>query len=184
MAAIPAPTRRPRVVLGLVALVVLALWLANESAPWWRPFWQVMTAPAPRHLAVPVAGVRPAMLVDTWGAPRGEGRSHRGIDIFARRGTPVVTPVPGIVIGIGQDRLGGNVVRVLGPGRQVHYFAHLEAFADIAPRQWLRPGDIVGFVGDTGNARGTPPHLHYGLYAFGGAINPFPLLRARPVETP
>lgn len=175
--------RRSRRALAAIALAVLATWIVAESAPHWRPYWDVLTAPAPRHLPVPVAGVRPQALVDTWGAPRPGRREHRGIDIFARRGTPVVSPVPGIVIGIAQDRLGGNTVRILGPGRQVHYFAHLEAFADIRRRQWVRPGDIVGFVGNTGNARGTPPHLHYALYARRGAINPFPLLRALPGGT-
>lgn len=175
--------RRSRRALAAIALAVLATWIVAESAPHWRPYWDVLTAPAPRHLPVPVAGVRPQALVDTWGAPRPGRREHRGIDIFARRGTPVVSPVPGIVIGIAQDRLGGHTVRILGPGRQVHSFAHLEAFADIRRRQWVRPGDIVGFVGNTGNARGTPPHLHYGLYARRGAINPFPLLRALPGGT-
>ena len=175
--------RRARRALALIALLLLGAWAVTESTPHWKPWWQVLTAPAPLHLPVPVAGVRPHALVDTWGAPRPGGREHRGIDIFARLGTPVITPVPGIVIGIGQDRLGGNVVRILGPGRQVHYFAHLDKFADIRLRQWLKPGDIVGFVGNTGNARGTPPHLHYGVYAARGAINPFPLLRAFPGGT-
>ena len=176
--------RRSRRAVAAISLLLLGAWAITESAPHWRPYWEVLTAPAPAHLAVPVAGVRPQALVDTWGAPRPGGREHRGIDIFAQRGTPVITPVPGLVLGIGEDHLGGNVVRVLGPGRQVHYFAHLDGFAAIRPREWVKPGDILGFVGTTGNARGTPPHLHYGLYAPRGAINPFPLLRAFPGGTP
>ena len=160
-----------------LALAAALAWTAVESAPAWRPYWHVMTAPAPERLAVPVAGVAPSRLVDTFGAPRGRDRTHKGIDIFARRGTPVVSPVTGIVVGIGQDRLGGNVVRVLGPGRQVHYFAHLDDFGPIERRQLVRPGQVLGYVGTTGNARGTPPHLHYGIHARGGALNPFPLLR-------
>jgi murein DD-endopeptidase MepM/ murein hydrolase activator NlpD len=66
----------------------------------------------------------------------------------------------------------------LGPGRRVHYFAHLDAFSDVRPRDWVTPGAILGYVGTTGNARGTPPHLHYGLYGMGRAINPYPLLKA------
>jgi murein DD-endopeptidase MepM/ murein hydrolase activator NlpD len=72
--------------------------------------------------------------------------------------------------------LGGNVVWIFGPGGQRHYYAHLERFADLRPGDLVMPGDIVGYVGNTGNARGTPPHLHYGIYA-SRAVNPFPLLQ-------
>jgi murein DD-endopeptidase MepM/ murein hydrolase activator NlpD len=69
------------------------------------------------------------------------------------------------------------VVWVLGPGGQRHYYAHLDRYADIVTGQRVRPGTILGYVGTTGNAAGTPPHLHYGIYEAGGAINPYPLLR-------
>ena len=132
-------------------------------------------------LPVPVRGVAPPALADTWGAARSGGRRHRGIDIFAERGTPVVAPVDGFVLDVGHDRLGGNVVKLLGPGLQVHYFAHLDRFGDLSERGLIRKGDIVGYVGDTGNARGTPPHLHYGIYVLPGrAVNPYPLLVAKP----
>lgn len=173
--------RRSLVVLAVVAI---SAWAIHESAPVWRPYVELAAAEAPDSLPVPVKGVAPKALVDTWGAPRSGGREHKGIDIFARRGTPVVSPVRGLVLGLGEDRLGGNVVRVLGPGRQVHYFAHLERFGAVGARQWVKPGDVIGYVGDTGNARGTAPHLHYGIYAPGGAINPFPLLRPVATQTP
>jgi murein DD-endopeptidase MepM/ murein hydrolase activator NlpD len=129
---------------------------------------------------VPVEGVSPSDLADTWGAPRSGGRSHRGIDIFARRGTPVVSPVDGLVLDVGRDRLGGNVVKVLGPGLQVHYFAHLDRFGPLDERGPIRRGDVVGFVGDSGNAQGTPPHLHYGIYVLPGrAVDPYPVLGGR-----
>jgi murein DD-endopeptidase MepM/ murein hydrolase activator NlpD len=68
----------------------------------------------------------------------------------------------------------------MGPGRQNHYYAHLSRFGAFEVGDRVSAGDIVGYVGDTGNARGTPPHLHYGVYRFGGAaINPFPLLAAK-----
>jgi murein DD-endopeptidase MepM/ murein hydrolase activator NlpD len=141
---------------------------------------RLMFAPAPTALPVPVDGVAPRTLADTWGAARSGGRRHAGIDIFARRGTPVVSPVEGIVLEVGRNRLGGNVVKVLGPGLQVHYFAHLDRFAAIERGQHVAAGDVLGYVGDTGNARGTTPHLHYGLYTPGaGAVNPFPLLARR-----
>lgn len=166
-----------RRVLAGIALLLIAAWGVEHSRPAWQPYWDLMRAPAPARLDVPVAGIRPTALVDTWGASRSGGRRHEGIDIFAPRGTPVTSPVQGMVLGLGQDRLGGNVVRVLGPGRQVHYFAHLDGFGPGLPRRWVRQGDVLGYVGTTGNARGTPPHLHYGIYAAGGAINPLPLLR-------
>ena len=127
---------------------------------------------------MPVLGVAPRAIYDSWHAPRGGGRKHEGIDIFARRGTPVVSPVAGIVTSVGHDRLGGNIVRVMGPGRQVHYFAHLDRVAPIRRWDLVNAGDVLGYVGNTGNARGGSPHLHYGIYtAASGAINPYPLLR-------
>ena len=89
----------------------------------------------------------------------------------------------GIVARIGENSLGGTVVWVLGPGGDRHYYAHLNSVADIKTGQRIVPGDVLGTVGTTGNARGTPPHLHYGVYRrVYGAINPFPLLMDRPVR--
>ncbi|HYE36597.1 M23 family metallopeptidase [Methylocaldum sp.] len=131
----------------------------------------------PVTLPVPVAGVRPRDLQDTWGALRGGGRTHKGIDIFAPKGTPVYSTTRGIVVRTGQNRLGGNVVWALGPGRHVHYYAHFERIASIRAGDIVQPGDLLGYVGNTGNARTTPCHLHYGIYLpWGGAINPYPLL--------
>ncbi len=138
---------------------------------------------APVSLPVPVQGVAPRRLADTWGAARSGGRTHQGIDIFAKRGTPVLAATEGVVTRIGENTLGGQVVWVMGPGRQMHYYAHLDGYADIRRGQLVAPGDVLGFVGNTGNAKGTPPHLHYGIYAGGGALNPYPLLIA-PSVTP
>lgn len=145
---------------------------------------RLMTSPAPSHVRVPVQGVPVKALTDSWGARRSGGRSHRGIDIFAPRGTPVVANTRGLVIGVGQNRLGGNFVRMMGPGRQVHYFAHLDAFGRFRPGDVVEAGDVLGYVGTTGNARGTSPHLHYGIYTLPGqAINPYPILRgSRPAS--
>jgi murein DD-endopeptidase MepM/ murein hydrolase activator NlpD len=142
--------------------------------------------PKPQALPVPVEGVRQRALRDTWGGARSEGRKHEGIDIFAKRGTPVVSSTEGIVSQVGTNRLGGLVVWVLGPGGQRHYYAHLDGYADVEPGMRIEAGRVLGFVGDTGNAKGTPPHLHYGIYDTGGAINPYPLLKADPalIEAP
>ncbi len=126
---------------------------------------------------VPVAGVAPAALTDTWGGARSGGRSHEGIDIFAARGTPVVSATEGIVAKVGTNNLGGNVVWVQGPGREAHYYAHLEApQPGLASGDRVAPGDTLGTVGTSGNAAGTPPHLHYGIYTASGATNPYPRL--------
>lgn len=169
----------------LVVAAVAALLLAGYQylAPaLQRAFYMarltMMTKPA--FLPVPVDGVAARGLRDTWGGARGEGRKHEGIDIFARRGTPVRAATEGIVVDVGVNRLGGQVVWVLGPGGQRHYYAHLERYGDIEDGERIAAGRVLGYVGTTGNAQGTPPHLHYGIYGLGGAINPYPLLVATP----
>jgi murein DD-endopeptidase MepM/ murein hydrolase activator NlpD len=154
----------------LLALVLLAL-------PPVRYACVLALQPRPTRLPMPVSGVDPRFLADTWHAPRSGGRRHEGIDIFAPRGTAVSSPVDGLVLGVGRNSLGGQVVRVLGPGRQVHYFAHLSRFGPVHAGLRVQRGQVLGYVGTTGNAAGTPPHLHYGIYNLpGGAIDPFPEL--------
>jgi murein DD-endopeptidase MepM/ murein hydrolase activator NlpD len=138
---------------------------------------QLATMPAPIGMAVPVQDVRISALRDTWHAKRDGGRRrHEGIDIFAPRGTPVRATAEGIVTRVGSTSLGGKVVWTLGPGGQRHYYAHLDRYASVNTGQRIHAGTILGYVGNTGNARGTPAHLHYGIYTPTGAINPFPLL--------
>jgi len=132
---------------------------------------------APAHLPVPVAGVTPGQLADTWGGPRSGGRRHEGIDIFAPLGTPVLSSTVGVVSKVGENQLGGQVVRVLGPGREWHYYAHLDRFGRFQPGDVVLVGDTLGYVGTTGNAVGTPPHLHYGIYNMPWEPeNPYPRL--------
>ena len=138
-------------------------------------YGRLMSAPVPVSLPNPLPG-RP--LTDTWGGARSGGRTHEGIDIFAVRGTPILSTTEGVVLNVGPNNLGGRTVMVLGPGGQRHYYAHLEKYPDLERGDWVDAGDVVGYVGDSGNAKGTPPHLHYGIYTAGGAINPYPLLRA------
>lgn len=116
-------------------------------------------------------------LTDTWGGARSQGRTHEGIDIFAPRGTPIQATTQGIVSKVGENTLGGRVVVIIGPGGAAHYYAHLEDYADISPNDWVNSGDIIGYVGDSGNAKGTPTHVHYGIYINGSAVNPYPLLQ-------
>jgi murein DD-endopeptidase MepM/ murein hydrolase activator NlpD len=87
---------------------------------------------------------------------------HKGIDIFAPAGRPVVSGVPGVVVFRGQLRLGGKVVAVLGPKWRIHYFAHLQD-SNVRPLEFVARGEKVGSVGTTGNAAGKAPHLHYAI---------------------
>jgi murein DD-endopeptidase MepM/ murein hydrolase activator NlpD len=135
--------------------------------------------PKPSTLPVPVDGVDARALDDTWGAARGVGRKHEGIDIFAERGTRVLSSTEGIVANVGTNGLGGLVVWVVGPGGQRHYYAHLERHANVEAGLRIAAGRVLGYVGNTGNAKNTPPHLHYGIYDVDGAINPYPLLHPR-----
>ena len=85
----------------------------------------------------------------------------------------------GIVTAVRERGLGGRQVWVRGPGNESHYYAHLEDWAPgLAPGDLVEAGTVLGSVGDSGNARGTPPHLHYGIYGRGGAVDPLPRLRA------
>jgi peptidoglycan LD-endopeptidase LytH len=172
-----------RLLRALVLLAVLAV-LFLLLRPWLRQTVRavrLMYEPPPTPqtpLPVPVEGVEPGALVDTWGGARSEGRRHEGIDIFAPRGTQVLSATHGVVLYRGWNRLGGKTFTVLGPGGYRHYYAHLDEYDAPENGDWVEQGEVLGYVGTTGNAAGTPPHLHYGIYAPGtGAIDPYPLLR-------
>ena len=131
------------------------------------------------ELVNPIAGVDIRSIVDSWEAPRPDGRVHEGIDIFSPRGTPVYSATRGYVVYVGTNPLGGNVVFVLGAGGVTYYYAHLDEFAaDIAFGNEVSTSTLLGFVGNTGNATQTPPHLHFGMYR-NGAHNPYNLLVGR-----
>jgi murein DD-endopeptidase MepM/ murein hydrolase activator NlpD len=167
-----------RIFFTLLMLLGFLLGIALVVVPYPKAVFLLITTDAPSALPIPVQGVSRKAIVDSWGNPRNGGRKHKGIDIFAKRGTPVLAPVSGLVIGMGRNRLGGNNVRLLGPGLQLHYFAHLGRFGSVKVYDLVRRGDVIGYVGDTGNAKGGPTHLHYGIYTRKGAINPYPLLVA------
>lgn len=132
------------------------------------------------QLAFPVAGHDMRAAQSLWGVDRDGGRrSHEGIDIFARRGTPVVATSAGVVNRVNVTNLGGKVVWVRDPVRNANlYFAHLDS-QHVSNGDRVQVGDTIGFVGNTGNARTTPPHLHFGVYRRGeGAVNPAPFISA------
>jgi murein DD-endopeptidase MepM/ murein hydrolase activator NlpD len=137
---------------------------------------QLLAQTPDETIAVPVKGIRPSQIADTWHAPRRGGRQHKGQDIFAKRGTPVTSATDGVVIRVGENNLGGNTVSILGAGGRVYYYAHLDGYAeDLNIGDPVSPESVIGYVGTTGNADGTPPHLHFGVYTMSGAINPIGL---------
>ncbi len=182
-----------KVILRLVGLALLLLFLV-WSYPYLKNLVRVVKLyrqPPPTSLPVPVEGVGSSDLTDTWGAARSEGRRHEGIDIFAPRRTPIHSTTQGVVVSKGWNRLGGRTVTVFGPAGWRHYYAHLDEWETPAVGDWVEVGTVLGYVGDSGNARGTPTHLHYGIYAGGEARDPYPLLagpshheRATPVRRP
>lgn len=166
--------------------LVLAVLLLGGAWGWQQPFakiaregWRLSRLPAPQAIAVPVQGIRARQIAATFGAPRGRDRTHQGVDIFATRGTPVQAATDGVVLSVRDSGLGGKQVWVIGPGGQRHYYAHLDGWAaGLARGDIVQAGQVLGIVGDTGNAKGTPPHLHYGIYAGKGALDPLPLMHA------
>jgi murein DD-endopeptidase MepM/ murein hydrolase activator NlpD len=130
-------------------------------------------------LHFPVQGRTATSVKSVFGDSRDGGRrDHHGIDIFAPRNTPVLAADDGFVTWVGANNLGGNVVWIWNPTRaQNHYYAHLARQA-VATGQKVSAGDVVGYVGNTGNARTTPPHLHFGIYSRGeGPIDPLPFVQ-------
>jgi len=146
---------------------------------------------APSGLVVPVAGVRPERLRDTYSQARAGGaRVHDAIDIMAPRGTPVLTAADGVVERLFFSRGGGGIsAYVRSPDRRwIYYYAHLDGYAPgISEGRRLRRGDPIGTVGSTGNANPAAPHLHFAIHLMGPAdrwhqgtpVNPYPLLAGR-----
>ncbi len=115
---------------------------------------------------------------DTWGAAREGGRTHEGTDIFAPEDSPVYAVDDGKVSGASSE-IGGLVVHLDTADGTRYYYAHLSGFANAPWPRNVKAGDLIGYVGHTGNAAHTQPHLHFGIYpAGGGAVNPFEALSA------
>jgi murein DD-endopeptidase MepM/ murein hydrolase activator NlpD len=137
-------------------------------------------------LTFPVDGADSRSVQSFFGDPRDTGgREHHGVDIFAARGTPALAAADGWVRTVGLDNLGGNVVWIWAPDRgQSHYYAHLDEQL-VSEGRRVNAGDPIGRVGNTGNARGTSPHLHFGIYDRGdGPVDPFPFINNRTAMPP
>jgi murein DD-endopeptidase MepM/ murein hydrolase activator NlpD len=139
------------------------------------------------NLIIPVEGARPNELRDTFNAPRSGGRLHRAIDIMAPRGTPVLAATDGEILRLSRNKAGGNTIYQMSEDKKlVFYYAHLDSYADeLASGDYARQGDVIGYVGDTGNAGAGNCHLHFSIWAVtdpkkywqGDNINPYPLLQ-------
>lgn len=129
-------------------------------------------------LHMPVVGITPRHLSDSWGNPRDGGRRrHKGIDIFAPKGTPVVAVQDGVITYIGEQSKGGLCLWLSTESGASFYYAHLDRWAaGLYEGMEVRSGDLLGYVGNTGNARTTPPHLHFQVSENDKTVNPYPIL--------
>lgn len=142
------------------------------------------------NLIIPVAGVRPEQLVDTYADARSEGRTHDAIDIAAPAETPVLAATDGKILKLFQSDRGGTTIYQLSSNQElIFYYAHLSHYADgLTEGSIVKQGEVIAYVGDTGNAGAGNYHLHFSIalvtdpkrYWEGTNINPYPLLQNRP----
>lgn len=138
-------------------------------------------------LMIPVSGIGPQQLRDNYSEARSEGRVHNAIDIMAAPGTPVLAASDGIIRRIFYSERGGNTLYQFNSyGNLVFYYAHLQRYADgVVEGKAVKRGEVIGYVGDTGNAGAGNYHLHFAIWVVsdpkkfyqGDNINPYPLLR-------
>lgn len=131
----------------------------------------------------PVSGGGNKNIQSFWADPRDAGsRSHEGVDIFADRGTPVVAVTDGMIASAGERGLGGKQVWLRdGLFGKTIYYAHLDSIA-VSEGEKVKVGDTLGFVGNTGNAKTTAPHLHFGIYKSKGAVNPLSFIKKTEIQ--
>jgi murein DD-endopeptidase MepM/ murein hydrolase activator NlpD len=144
--------------------------------------------PRTESLLLPVAGVTARQLIDNFNEMRGKLR-HEAIDIMAPRGTPVLAVDDGRIVKLFKSVPGGLTIYQFDPGeRFAYYYAHLESYAaEAVEGKQLKRGEVIGYVGSTGNANPAAPHLHFAIFQLGPekrwwqgtAINPYPLLTER-----
>lgn len=143
-------------------------------------------APGPSGLLVPVAGISASMLSNTFQDARGSDRVHEALDIMAPRGTPVLAVADGHVEKLFDSKQGGLTLYQFEPGGTfAYYYAHLDRYAPgVVEGKPLRRGEVIGYVGSTGNADVAAPHLHFAVFVLGPEkqwwkgtpVNPYPLL--------
>lgn len=137
-------------------------------------------------LLIPVAGVKPTQLQDTYSQPRGAERMHEALDILAPIGTPVYAVADGKIAKLFTSKPGGLTIYEFDPGEKFsYYYAHLDRYAaDLKEGQQVKRGELIGYVGTSGNADPAAPHLHFAMFELGPEknwwqgkpVNPYPLL--------
>jgi murein DD-endopeptidase MepM/ murein hydrolase activator NlpD len=138
------------------------------------------------RLAVPVQGIERKALRDNYNESRSGGRTHEALDIMSPRGTPVIAADDGTIAKLFTSKAGGLTIYQFDPTNSFsYYYAHLDHYADgIAEGQQVKRGQLIGYVGSTGNAAPDAPHLHFGIFKLGPehqwwkgeALNPYPIL--------
>lgn len=161
----------------------------QAPAPAATPAPSGLAVPAAGDLLVPVQGKAATELVDTFTDARSEGRAHDAIDIMAAAGTPVLAVADGRVEKLFTSDRGGLTLYQFEPsGQFAYYYAHLQRYADgLAEQQAIKRGQVIGYVGATGNASPDAPHLHFAVFVLGPerhwwegtAVNPYPLLTGK-----
>lgn len=132
--------------------------------------------PAVSGMVCPVG--QPNGFIDSWGFPRSGGRTHQGVDMFAPYGTPLFAVAEGVIYRVYNNPLGGLSINLIDTKGNMYFYTHLSS-ASAVTGQRVRAGDTIGAVGTSGNAAGTPPHLHWQFHPGNGApVNPYPLAYA------
>ncbi|MEO5860830.1 MAG: M23 family metallopeptidase [Pyrinomonadaceae bacterium] len=178
-AAVPAPSIAPMVTPAVIPSI--------EPPPAVQVPTPLPSIGEPVRLLIPVAGVRPEKLIDTFSQARSEGRTHEAIDIPAPDMTPVVAVADGVIVKFHDSELGGiTIYQISTDKRYFYYYAHLHSRAPgIQESQFVPRGTTIGYVGDTGNAGTGNFHLHFSInqvvdpkrFWDGVSINPFPILK-------
>jgi murein DD-endopeptidase MepM/ murein hydrolase activator NlpD len=174
--------------IGGAAIVILSRpgSVVARPAPRPAPGPQVIATVAQPAILIPVAGVLPHQLKDTYTQARGGGRIHHALDILAPRNTPVIASVDGTIRKLFFSKAGGLTIYQFDVAEEkVYYYAHLERYADgLREGQFVRQGDVIGYVGTSGNAPPATPHLHFAIEILGSEklwwkatpVNPYPIL--------
>ena len=133
----------------------------------------------PENFSMPVKGAGKSSYHQQsfWAYPWGTSVTHKGVDIFSKEGTDVVSSTGGLVLYTGEIKKGGNIVLVLGPKWRLHYYAHLKEIKT-STLAWTDRKEVIGTVGTTGNAKGKAPHLHYTIKS----IIPIPWRRDHTIQ--
>ena len=153
---------------------------SGQAAGWKSPYlyWQLQRTELEAPLQIPVEEVTVGQINDTWGQHVVPVVNMK-VQIFSPNVVHLYSARLKVLYGrLGYNNLGGKIIWVTGPNMSQHYYAHLDDYAEhIQEGDWVEAGEVIAYVGNTGNAKNTPPHLHYGIYLGGqGPTNPYPYL--------